>query len=187
MRSVTLVVSDSVTPWTVACQAPLSRGFSRQEYCSALPFPSPRIFLTQRSNLQLSLALAGRFFTTSTTWEAPRSFWEFPISSFFFFFWSLRCHSSRMKAMDFSYKCMYIIVKSLLLLLHMLSSFRCKIYKLYFLPSLSPHPTQYPLEPGKMSGAVALQDKRCTIALWVFTETISLLLVALLFVPPIPL
>ena len=27
-------------PWTVACQAPLSMGFSRQEYCSGLPFPS---------------------------------------------------------------------------------------------------------------------------------------------------
>ena len=30
-----------VTPWTVSCQAPLSMGFSRQEYWSALPFPSP--------------------------------------------------------------------------------------------------------------------------------------------------
>ena len=30
-----------VTPWTAACQAPLSMGFSRQEYCSGLPFPSP--------------------------------------------------------------------------------------------------------------------------------------------------
>ena len=29
------------TPWTVACQAPLSTGFSRQEYWSGLPFPSP--------------------------------------------------------------------------------------------------------------------------------------------------
>ena len=29
------------TPWTVACQAPLSKGFSRQEYWSGLPFPSP--------------------------------------------------------------------------------------------------------------------------------------------------
>ena len=27
-----------VTPWTVACQAPLSMGFSRQEYWSGLPF-----------------------------------------------------------------------------------------------------------------------------------------------------
>ena len=30
-----------VTPWTVACQAPLSKGFFRQEYWSGLPFPSP--------------------------------------------------------------------------------------------------------------------------------------------------
>ena len=30
-----------VTPWTVAYQAPLSIGFSRQEYWSGLPFPSP--------------------------------------------------------------------------------------------------------------------------------------------------
>ena len=29
------------TSWTVACQAPLSMGFSRQEYWSGLPFPSP--------------------------------------------------------------------------------------------------------------------------------------------------
>ena len=30
-----------VTPWTAARQAPLSMGFSRQEYWSGLPFPSP--------------------------------------------------------------------------------------------------------------------------------------------------
>ena len=30
-----------VTLWTVAYQAPPSMGFSRQEYCSGLPFPSP--------------------------------------------------------------------------------------------------------------------------------------------------
>ena len=29
------------TPWTVACKAPLSMGFFRQEYWSGLPFPSP--------------------------------------------------------------------------------------------------------------------------------------------------
>ena len=31
-----------LTPQTIACQAPLSRGFSRQEYWNRLPFPSPR-------------------------------------------------------------------------------------------------------------------------------------------------
>ena len=34
-------MSDSATPWTVAYQAPPCMGFSRQEYWSALPFPSP--------------------------------------------------------------------------------------------------------------------------------------------------
>ena len=33
-----------VTQWTVARQAPPSMGFSRQEYCSGLPFPSPGDF-----------------------------------------------------------------------------------------------------------------------------------------------
>ena len=36
-----LVASDSVTPWTATCQAPLSMGFFRQEYWSGLPVPSP--------------------------------------------------------------------------------------------------------------------------------------------------
>ena len=35
------VMYDSVTPWTVARQVPLSMGFSRQEYWSGLPFPTP--------------------------------------------------------------------------------------------------------------------------------------------------
>ena len=71
---VALVVSDSATPWTVAHQAPLSMGFSRQEYWSGLPYsppedlPDPGI---EPACLK-SLALAGGFFTTSTTWEAQR-------------------------------------------------------------------------------------------------------------------
>ena len=35
------LVQLSVTPWTVARQAPLSLGFSKQEHWSGLPFPSP--------------------------------------------------------------------------------------------------------------------------------------------------
>ena len=41
MYTVSLGVSDSATPWTVALQAPLSMGFPRPEYCSGLPFPPP--------------------------------------------------------------------------------------------------------------------------------------------------
>ena len=57
--------------WTVAWQALLSMGFSRQEYWSGLPFPPPRD-LPDRDWTCVSYfpALAGRFFTTNTTWEA---------------------------------------------------------------------------------------------------------------------
>ena len=41
------------TPWTVACQVPLSMGFSRQEYWSELPFPFQGIFPTQGWNSRL--------------------------------------------------------------------------------------------------------------------------------------
>ena len=59
-------------PWTVACQAPLSKGFSRQEHWSGLPFSSPGD-LPNPGIEPTSLAsptLTGRFFSTSTTWEA---------------------------------------------------------------------------------------------------------------------
>ena len=55
------------TPWTVAHQAPLSMEFFRQEYWSGLPFPTPGDLLDPGIKpMSLgSLALAGRFFTTS--------------------------------------------------------------------------------------------------------------------------
>ena len=58
------------TPWTVACQAPQSMRFFRQEYWSGLPC-FPPVDLPDPGIEPVSLALAGRFFTTSTTWEAP--------------------------------------------------------------------------------------------------------------------
>ena len=58
-----------VTPWTVAHQAPLSMGFSRQEYWSGLPFLTPGD-LPDPGIKPLSPSLAGGFFTTSATWEA---------------------------------------------------------------------------------------------------------------------
>ena len=58
-------MSDSlVTPWKVACQAPLSMGFPRQEYWSGLPFPSPGDLPNTGIELE-SPALAGRFFILS--------------------------------------------------------------------------------------------------------------------------
>ena len=50
-------------PWTVAHQAPLSMGFSRQEYSSGLPFPTTRD-LPHPEIEPVSPSLAGRFFTT---------------------------------------------------------------------------------------------------------------------------
>ena len=61
-----------VTPWTGARQAPLSMGFSQQEYWSGLPCPPPGDLPnpgTEPESL-ISPALADGFFTTSATWEA---------------------------------------------------------------------------------------------------------------------
>ena len=58
--------------WTVTYQAPLSMGFSKQEYWSGLPSP-PSGNLPNPGMEPMSLkspALEDRFFTTSTTWEA---------------------------------------------------------------------------------------------------------------------
>ena len=58
--------------WTVSHQASLSMGFSRQEYWSGLPCPPPGDLPNPglKPTSLMSPALAGRFFTTSTTWEA---------------------------------------------------------------------------------------------------------------------
>ena len=60
-----------VVLWTVACQGPLSMETSRQ-----LPFPTPGDFPNPgiEPTSLASPALAGGFFTTSTTWEACSKF-----------------------------------------------------------------------------------------------------------------
>ena len=51
MCGVASVISESLQPlWTVACQVPLSMEFSRQEYWSGLPFPTPRDLLDSGIN-----------------------------------------------------------------------------------------------------------------------------------------
>ena len=63
------------TLWTTARQAPLSMGFSRQEYWTGLPCPLPGdlpdlgVKFASFTSL-MSPELAGGFFTTSATWEA---------------------------------------------------------------------------------------------------------------------
>ena len=60
------------TLWTIACQAPLSMGFSRQEYWSGLLCPPPGDLpnLGTEPISLTSISFAGRLFTTSATWEA---------------------------------------------------------------------------------------------------------------------
>ena len=62
------------TLWTIAHQAPLSLGFSRQESWSALPWPPPGGLPDPwfKPVSLISLALMSVFFTISTTWDAHR-------------------------------------------------------------------------------------------------------------------
>ena len=62
----------TLTPWTLAHQAPLSMRFSRQEYWSGLLCPPPGDLpdpVIEPASL-MSPTLAHQFFLTSTTWEA---------------------------------------------------------------------------------------------------------------------
>ena len=65
------VMSDSVTLWTVACQAPLSMEFSRKEYWSGLPFPPLEDLPNNRDQTQVS-SIAGEFFTIWVTSKGHR-------------------------------------------------------------------------------------------------------------------
>ena len=68
-----------VTPWTVAHQAPLSMGFSRQEYWSGLPFFSPGDLPNPGTEPE-SPALAGRVFTIEPPWKPQGLFFTRALS-----------------------------------------------------------------------------------------------------------
>ena len=79
------------------CQAPLSMGFSRQEYGSGLPCPPPGCLPNPGTEptSTTSPALAGRLFTTSATWEAlstNQRLVKHP-HAFSAVQWALLCHS----------------------------------------------------------------------------------------------
>ena len=66
------ILFNSVTPGSIAHQAPLSMGLSQQEYKSGLPFPPPEISLTQGSNPYLLQLLHRQTDSLPwATWEAP--------------------------------------------------------------------------------------------------------------------
>ena len=58
-----------VTPWAVACQAPVSMEFSRQEYWSMVPFPPPGDLADPGIEPMSPSSPAGRFFTTEPPGE----------------------------------------------------------------------------------------------------------------------
>ena len=75
MYACSVMSSSFVTPaWIVARQAPLCMGFSRQEYWSGLPFPSPGN-LPDPGIEPSPPALAGGFFTTEPP-EKPIKEWQ---------------------------------------------------------------------------------------------------------------
>ena len=101
------VVSDLfVIPWTVACQAPVSTGFPRQEYRSGLPFPTPENLPVQgiKPEFPGPPVLAGRFFTTEPSgkpnlsgeffliYSTQKSFIRYAICKHFLPFYRLYFH-----------------------------------------------------------------------------------------------
>jgi len=60
-----------VTPWTVALQTTLTIEFSRQEYWSGLPFPTPGDlpYPGIEPESLMTPAMAGGFFVNCATWE----------------------------------------------------------------------------------------------------------------------
>ena len=91
--SVVCVLRLCAAPWTVACQAPLSMGCSRQKYWSWLPFPPPED-LPDPGIKPVSLAspaLAGKFFTTE-----PYGKQRFATKNFILYYYSLTTLSSKL-------------------------------------------------------------------------------------------
>ena len=73
------------TLWTVVQQAPLSMGFSMQEYWSDLPFPPPGHLPDLGIELSSLMfpALKGGFFTTGDTWEVQLWIYIYIYDSYF--------------------------------------------------------------------------------------------------------
>ena len=117
-----------VTPWTVACQAPLSVGFSRKEYWSGWPFPSPGDLPhpgAEPTSLT-SLPLAGGLFTTSATsvhgirtCQGPEFIWvRCPHHQGPAFLWQCRPQSRRLGSQDLGGKdptMVCVLISSLIL------------------------------------------------------------------------
>ena len=81
-----------VTAWTIACQAPLSMEFSRQEYWNGLPFPFPEDLLYPGIE-PISPVLAGGFFITEPPGK-PQSHTIYPWAMLL---WFASLHNGNMR------------------------------------------------------------------------------------------
>ena len=91
--SCSVVANSLQTPWTVACQAPLSMKFSRQEYCSGLLFPSPGNLPNPGIEPWSPASQAG-FFSHSLKWKTTLWFlkWQRRVSESLCHLTSLEIH-----------------------------------------------------------------------------------------------
>ena len=62
------------TPWTVACQVPLSMGFTKQEHGSGLPFPSPGDLPDPRIEPRIPALQADSLLTGPPDWRSGISY-----------------------------------------------------------------------------------------------------------------
>ena len=101
-------------PWTIVRQAPLSMGFSRQECWSGLLCPPPGDLSNPGIKLTsvTSPALAGGFFTTSATWEAPYFFVSpacFALGCLWSYYWFLEVYIIFLILLDIYVYCEYFL------------------------------------------------------------------------------
>ena len=114
------------TPWIIAHQVPLSVGFSRQKYRSGLPCPPPGDLsnLGTEPMTLMSPALAGRFLTTSTTWETQQGWLLSP----FFHLGKLRLRGAKETVQVDKYG----------------QGWRCQVLSSFLLPASQRHLTKDP-------------------------------------------
>ena len=74
-------VRPSATPWTAAYQAPLSMGFSRQEYWSGVPLPSPRHWVCMALNYPPQYLVLTHFISINKHWAPSWGCWSLSLVS----------------------------------------------------------------------------------------------------------
>ena len=130
------VMSDSVTPWTVAHQAPPAMEFSRQEYWSGVPFPSPGD-LPDPGIEPTSPALAGAFFTTVPPGKPVSGVQKSDLKRIYIFFFRLFSHIDYYRILSIVLSVLYR--RSLLVI--------CFIYSSVAIPIATPNTSLLPTFP----------------------------------------